>query len=264
MRRMPALHVRSGATPMQPRDTEFPPSHCLAKHVHACASSGCVVFLDMNSGRYMTLQQAAAKSLSRYVAGWPIHDQAAEQGPSSSPGARRLLDQLAEKGLLTTNSQHHSTIERSALAVPAAAETLLDVIHMQEPDIRAHYAASFLLSSYRARALLRWHGLRRVIERVRKKKAALATAAQRSDPERTRALTSIFNRLQPLALDGRDGCLLQSFSQLEFLLYHGVTAEWVFGVRATPFAAHCWLQQGNVLLNDFPQRVCYLSPIMVV
>jgi hypothetical protein len=43
-----------------------------------------------------------------------------------------------------------------------------------------------------------------------------------------------------------------------------VYPDWVFGVNADPFEAHCWVQAGNVVLNDTVAWVSGFTPIMVV
>ena len=247
---------------MQPHDSEVASGYFLAKDVYVCDSSGLVVFLNLKSGRYMTLQQRAARSLSGHVAGWPIPETAGQRR-SSVTEVRDLLSQLVHRGLLTQNAPAFSENAR-APAIARPTTTLLDSIHLREPVIRAHHVASFLLCAYRARAYLRFQGIHAVVERVRRRKAAMLVTEERNDLDHTRTITAIFHRLQPLALDGRDGCLLQSFSLLEFLTHHGLFPHWVFAVRAIPFSAHCWLQQDQTVLNDVHQRAGYLSPILVV
>jgi hypothetical protein len=50
----------------------------------------------------------------------------------------------------------------------------------------------------------------------------------------------------------------------EFLALRDASARWVFGVQFAPFAAHCWLQQGDVVFNDNVEHVRRFTPIMVV
>jgi hypothetical protein len=35
-------------------------------------------------------------------------------------------------------------------------------------------------------------------------------------------------------------------------------------VKASPFGAHCWLQEGDLILNDSVERVGAYTPIMIV
>jgi hypothetical protein len=45
-------------------------------------------------------------------------------------------------------------------------------------------------------------------------------------------------------------CLLDSLSLLRFLSRRGLPANIVFGVAPEPFAAHCWVQAGDMVLNE--------------
>jgi hypothetical protein len=234
----------------------------LAKNIFVCANNARVVVLDLNCERYMTLHERAAGLLSPYVVDWPIPAHADSRGSESTQEAHKLLSQLASKGLLTTDPPPNRSAAQAA--IPSPTETLFDSIYLLQPAIRAHHVATFLLCAYRARLALRYAGMKKVIERVAQRKLHASQAATFPDNERTLMLAAIFNRLRPLALDGRDGCLLHSFALLEFLAHYGLFVQWVFGVRAVPFTAHCWLQQGSVLINDLPQRAGYLTPILVL
>ncbi|MDC7682154.1 lasso peptide biosynthesis B2 protein [Asticcacaulis sp. BYS171W] len=58
-------------------------------------------------------------------------------------------------------------------------------------------------------------------------------------------------------------CLLDSLSLLIFLRRRGISATLVFGVNLTPFSAHCWVQAGDLLLNDTVGGVQSYLPIRV-
>jgi hypothetical protein len=62
----------------------------------------------------------------------------------------------------------------------------------------------------------------------------------------------------------REECLHDSLAVLEFLARHELFPTWVFGVRARPFAAHCWVQHADIVLNDTFEHVSSYVPIMVV
>jgi hypothetical protein len=72
-----------------------------------------------------------------------------------------------------------------------------------------------------------------------------------------------FHRWVPYApVSGK--CLLRSFMLLKLLRRAGHDAHWVFGVRTWPFHAHCWLQCGDLVLDDFSDRVAAFTPIMAI
>ena len=59
-------------------------------------------------------------------------------------------------------------------------------------------------------------------------------------------------------------CLLRSFLLLRWLARRGLGAHWVFGVMTWPFRAHCWLQCGDVVLDDEAERVAAYAVILVL
>ncbi|WP_062099660.1 lasso peptide biosynthesis B2 protein [Caulobacter sp. CCH5-E12] len=72
-----------------------------------------------------------------------------------------------------------------------------------------------------------------------------------------------FARMAPwLPKDGV--CLLRSLQQLLYLRSLGHRPRWVFGVRTWPFDAHCWLQLGDVVLDDHIEHVQAFTPILAV
>lgn len=81
--------------------------------------------------------------------------------------------------------------------------------------------------------------------------------------EDLRVLAAGFERMLPW-LPFQGVCLYRSFLLLRVLRWRGHDARWVFGVRTWPFHAHCWLQVGDVALDDTADRLQGLTPIMVV
>lgn len=78
-----------------------------------------------------------------------------------------------------------------------------------------------------------------------------------------RGLVAAFERILPW-LPFQGVCLYRSFLLLRVLRWRGYDARWVFGVRTWPFNAHCWLQVGDVALDDTADHLEDLTPIMVV
>ncbi len=92
-----------------------------------------------------------------------------------------------------------------------------------------------------------------------------AESARRQEPDEDqlrRHVTAFQHLLAWLPHQGV--CLRRAFLLLHYLSRRGITADWVFGVRTWPFAAHCWLQIGTVALVDDVDRLEALTPILVV
>lgn len=76
-----------------------------------------------------------------------------------------------------------------------------------------------------------------------------------------------------LALSWRDllpwvpfqgACLYRAASLRAFLGSDAAGVSWVFGVSTWPFAAHCWLQRGDLVLNDSLAQVARYTPILAL
>lgn len=59
-------------------------------------------------------------------------------------------------------------------------------------------------------------------------------------------------------------CLLDSLALVRYLTRHGIAGNIVFGVTDAPFAAHCWVQVGDVVLNDTVGNTMSYMPIRVI
>jgi len=81
------------------------------------------------------------------------------------------------------------------------------------------------------------------------------------DPKHIAQLTSLFARWLPW-VPVQGACLYRAVFLRTLLRRAGQDATWVFGVRTWPFAAHCWLQAGDVVLDDGVDRVRSFTPIM--
>ena len=91
--------------------------------------------------------------------------------------------------------------------------------------------------------------------------SVVGRARRREDPAAARRAAGALWRIQPwLPFDGE--CLQRSMLLVAFLRELGLTADWVFGVRLWPFSAHCWVQSGDVCLNDDHERLRAYTPIL--
>lgn len=61
-----------------------------------------------------------------------------------------------------------------------------------------------------------------------------------------------------------DRCLPRSIALALCLAARGVRAHVVIGVAIAPFAAHCWVQAGDEILNESVAEVLRYQPILVI
>ncbi|GAA0625050.1 lasso peptide biosynthesis B2 protein [Brevundimonas kwangchunensis] len=88
-------------------------------------------------------------------------------------------------------------------------------------------------------------------------------SGRRDDLDAISSRAETFFQLLPFA--PRTGaCLFQAELLLRFLNAGGLDADWVFGVRAWPFLAHCWLQVDDVCVSQSAETLSHFHPILVI
>lgn len=234
----------------------------LAPHVYPCVSGQHVVLMDLERDKYVAV--VPADRLAGWVRGWPVGSSPASDPPDSAYGAPDpLVSQMLAHGMLVTDPYVGKA------AVPVTTVRPQRNLAEFDLDVRGRASAAqlwrFARSCLRAQLSLKLRPIQSIVETVRERKARQGPGdAPAADPARLRSLVTAFARLRPLFYTLRAACLLDSLTLLHFLSAEGIHPDWVFGVKTEPFDAHCWVQQGEVLLNDAPDRVRQYSPILVV
>lgn len=231
----------------------------LPAHVYLCADGDYVVFLDVRNDRYWALDAAGAQALTCLVRGWPTNDssRAAHVMARSEPNAARPL---IEKGLLC-DPQESSKPATPIRIKPPRLELLDEAGNAGRGKASA---LRFLVAATLATVAYRHQSFERLIEGARRRKQRRGASAGRLDVAKAARIVADFETLRTLLFSARDACLFSSLVLIEFLARHGVFPNWVFGVQARPFAAHCWIQHEDILFNDTIEHVSRYTPIMVI
>lgn len=237
------------------------PPYLLAPHVYPCVSGQHVVLMDLERDKYVAV--APAHRLAEWVRGWPV--QAARAGGEDrnpDGAADALLSQMLAHGMLVSDPY----VGKPAVPISTvrAQGSLVEFDLDERPQARAADLSRLAASHLRARLSLALRPIQSIVEAVRERKARGAGQRAPADANRLRARVRAFTRLRPLFYTVRGACLLDSLTLLNFLSAEGIHPDWVFGVKTEPFDAHCWVQQGEMLLNDVPDRVRQYSPLLLV
>lgn len=235
--------------------------YLLAPHVYACVSGQHVVLMDLERDKYVAV--VPAHRLARWVRGWPVGGAPADLPHNPEEGADALVSQMLAHGMLVTDPH----IGKPAVPVTTSRpeRSLIEFDLDTRPRTTAAQLWRFGRSFLQAQLSLKLRPVQSIVDSVRDRKTRRAARGpQEADPARLRSLATAFARLRPLFYTLRSACLLDSLTLLHFLSAEGIHPDWVFGVKTEPFDAHCWVQYGEVLLNDVPDRVRQYSPILVV
>jgi hypothetical protein len=225
----------------------------LPAHVHACFSANRTIFLDMKRGEYFGLDPEKTALLRHAL------DDPAKAEASASPVAAELI----AAGLLTTSRSASKTFLPASTSAPEAS--LLPLI--DEPARISTARVLRFVGTCSAVALrLKLRPLKDSLSHLARKKSRSTAhfTTDASDLDTARDLTRTFIHLRPLVYAARDRCLLDSLALAEFLASHGIRATCIFGVRANPFEAHCWVQIGHHVVNETPEMARRYAPILSV
>jgi Transglutaminase-like superfamily len=230
----------------------------LQSHVFLCRGNRHWVILDAGRDKYHCVNRRQFETLGPSLKGWE-----GAAAPTGDPAAAPADVVALAKDLLSLNilSEHASQAKD---ALPSVYPLPTQAIDPDSPGpsrwLTCRYANAFFASAARGSRELREKRFPDIIEQVRVRKARNAAPF---DLERARLLAAIFDRLRPFYPQNYD-CLPDSLRLIHFLARFGLFPDWVFGVIADPFEAHCWVQAGSLVLNDRLERVSAFTPIMSI
>ncbi len=223
----------------------------LSPDTHVCEIGRTAVFLDVRGDRYIRLTQMQSDWLSQ------ITDPALP--PEAGGDASRFGARLVDLGLLQAVD---TTVKPFApLRRPAP--------HSSVYDLEPRHAASGSDIRHMILALMAcWYVVRRrklgsAIDAARRWSGALPEDSPPA-PQEAMAKAQAFHALSPYFFTSRDKCLFRSLALARFLAFSGVRCDWVFGIRLSPFEAHCWLEHDGIALNEHTDKTQEFCPVLCV
>ena len=217
--------------------------------------------LDVNRDSYLCVDRRQFEALGPWLQGW-------DEKPSDSPcngsappdEAIALAKKLLGLGILSERAEGAKPARPTPFSLPTQAVD--DNLPEYSRGSVWTRALAFFLDAARASRQLRDQSFESTIACVQARKQR-ASPARPLDSQPARSALSAFHRLR-LFYPRPYLCLFDSLALVHFLARFRLYPDWVFGVRADPFEAHCWVQAGSVVLNDTLERVSAFTPIMSV
>ena len=209
----------------------------LKEDLSCCDVQSNLIFLDVAKDRYFRLKRPLEQAMRRFLARDDVDP--------------ALLDELAAKGILiecVDSVAHQTTLEirhpsRSAIEQATTADLRLTAATVLE------VLAIVCWTQHRLKTRTLKANLDEACAyRARKSHPSMIASPSPHEENLLRAVWQFARsrRYVPIA----PVCLLDSLSLLRFLSRRGLAAEIVFGVTSEPFAAHCWVQAGDMALNE--------------
>jgi hypothetical protein len=221
----------------------------LPHHVHACFAANRTIFLDMKRGSYFGLDPEKTALLRH----------ALDDSPETATAAPAIAAELIGAGLLTTSRSASKTFLPPSTNAPEMS--LLPLIDTP-PRIGATRVIRFFATCSAVALRLKLRPLEHSLSHLAQRRSRFTSDG--CDLDKARDLTRTFMHLRPLAYAARNRCLLDSLTLAEFLASYGIRSTCIFGVRANPFEAHCWVQIGGHVVNETPEMAQRYAPILSV
>ncbi|WP_337244684.1 lasso peptide biosynthesis B2 protein [Luteimonas sp. gir] len=215
-----------------------------------CRVDDGLIFLDLEADRYFRLGSRLEQALLQHLEG-------------SSHCATGLEALLQRNILVPAHIGADATLEA---AVTAPSQSLVE--HTPALSGGKQTALLEVLAIVcRVQVQLKTRALGRLLGdmatyRDRRVSSAPGDHDQASDPDMVQAVQR-FRRTRPY-VPINTCCLLDSVSLVFFLARRRLRASLVFGVTNRPFAAHCWVQNGDWVLNDTVGNALAHTPIRVI
>lgn len=209
-------------------------------HLSFCQVDDRLVFLDSQADRYFQLRPQLESAF-----------QSSREGRAADASD---LSRLAALGLLSSECGHPLSPAQSE--PPTASLLELPNRRLRGSLLSTVKATAALIATRRR---LSTQSFEANLDRIRRRRTNdyAATAGQAVEVAARFAAVRRRIPIQPI-------CLLDSLALLEFLAMHGAIADLVLGVRTQPFSAHCWVQSGDLVLNEMLDRAVVHTPILVI
>jgi hypothetical protein len=231
----------------------------LRETVHCVRVGEALLFLDLEAGSYRAVVESPEMRV-RALSSAAATDGAIDQLEFGVDDTTQL-DELIQVGLLT------GTAPRARRSTPVQVSRLLlpqdNPLAARKPAL-LHSALSFA-RAFAFVALRRRHlDLGRQSARLRQRKARASRQTAATDIGQLRALMRHFYDLRTLVYSADKHCLFDSLIVSHYLLGLHIQPTFVVGVRTRPFGGHCWVQHGDYVINDSPDRVQGYTPILSI
>ncbi|WCM25932.1 lasso peptide biosynthesis B2 protein [Sphingomonas sp. QA11] len=207
-----------------------------------CWSGDQAIFLDIDADRYFRLGQGAERLISTLEATDAVGSTADEA----------LLLRFIESGFLVES-------DVGEIAPCNAIRARVSALDGVDPSLDGTRLPGLILELLAARTRLRFRSLSAILRDLRARQAP----ARKLSGAELHAIAHSF-RTAGYVVGTLDQCLPRSIALMRYMVRVGASPSLVFAVMARPFAAHCWVQLDDVVLNDTIENVRQFTPIRVV
>lgn len=200
------------------------------------------IFLDREADRYFGVSGALACCLRTLL-----------NRNDASPSVTEI--ELLRRANLIVDG---AGIPVAACEHEAACASILDLDRPK--SFKPLALAGIILRLARTRRLLRKRGLPQMLREIGARKTS---GSEMIELGSLRELAQLYDRSRLFYL-AADHCLVRAITFYSHAASSGCRVRLVFGVQLHPFSAHCWVEHGDLILDDSAEHVGRFKPILVL
>ncbi len=246
------------------------PNYYLRKHVFYCLAEGNLVFLDLLANRYLALDTSNSKLFTSFL---NVASNQDGNGVKNSytwdePKYSELRRSLVENDLVTQTISKGKPARQVEFRV--AKFDLMGFDLSRTVQIKADHFWAMLKATIIVGLQLKLRPLTRVVQRAKHRKENTDCVLNKHITRTGQTMTELedlvetFKTLRPVLYTAKNRCLFDSLVLAEFLASYEICPDVVIAVKGRPFAAHCWVQIGDVVLNDCVENVAGYQSLLII
>lgn len=222
--------------------------YSVSSGIRYCVTGNAVVFLDMHSSRYFGLPVSFAEAFIRLT----------DRHGESVDGDDAKLAPLLKQGHLLPAKGPGGMCRRPVIEPPIS-----DLARAGRAPIPLQLLVRAICSQLTMGARLKASSFAEVVDHLAMKALARHAPSNNDVGTSLQHIADAFERADNI-LGRADRCLVRSFALFSTCRSLGIPTTVVIGVRSDPFAAHCWLQKDDLVVNDAIESVAQFTPILVI
>lgn len=241
------------------------PAYLLTKQTFVALSDDTLVFLDLHRDKYSCLERRHTKSVCHLLDLPPEEKDGGDEAPAYEDNTQvaQVIQDLIDNGLVTPDPNEGKRAE--FVTQHSELNEMPSYFPGEGPQVRIGDVVKFFKALLVTKLLLKFASMERIVTRVRRRKGRFnAQSGETPDEERLNELVETYKILKPMFVTVKGQCLFSSLFLIEFLACYRVYPNWYFGVRLNEFYAHCWVQDRNIIYDDFIKNTSANQPIMIV
>ena len=226
----------------------------LSEDVHLCDLNDAIVVLDAKLNKYSLFVDEQVTWISEILN--PAFD------GQISDKAKQFAMRLQRYGLIGPSVSTGPPVAKG-VSVPRPTACVHGPLANPSLFASIRLVPFFLSALHYARGLVDRADFYSTLQSLRQSKPASRSPFVNSNNDAAR-VAQTFTLLAPYFVTLKDACLLRSIALFRLLHLCGLLGTLNFGVRLSPFTAHCWVESDGVVLNDELDDVLEFTKIMVV